>query len=72
MNIHTASLHELSLVDLSDPPLQFLWVLGEELELGAVTLRVFPRVIVSNFSCKMSKNANEMWASTFNDCFNSV
>lgn len=46
------TLHQLSLVDLSNPPLQLLWVLGEELELGAVALWVFPGVVVTNFSWK--------------------
>lgn len=44
------SLHQLSLVDVRDPPLQLLGVLWKELELGAVSLWVFPRVIVPNFS----------------------
>lgn len=43
------SLHQLSLVDVRDPPLQLLRVLGKELELGAVALRVFPRVVVPDF-----------------------
>lgn len=43
------TLHQLSLVDLSDPPLQLLRVLREELELGAVALRVLPWVVVPNF-----------------------
>lgn len=49
------TLHQLSLVDLSNPPLQLLWVLGKKLELGAVALWVFPGVIVTNFSWKMGK-----------------
>lgn len=53
------TLHELSLVDISNPPLQLLWVLGEELELGAVTLWVFPGVVVTNFSWKMGKKTQQ-------------
>lgn len=45
------SLHQLSLVDVRDPPLQLLRVLRKELELGAVSLWVFPRVVVPDFSC---------------------
>lgn len=45
-------------MNLSDPPLQLLWVFGEELELGAVALWVFPRVIVTDFSWKMRRKTN--------------
>lgn len=44
------TLHQLGLVDLSDPPLQLLRVLREELELGAVALRVLAWVVVPDFS----------------------
>lgn len=46
----SVSLHQLSLVDVCDAPLQLLRVLWKELELGAVSLWVFPRVVVPNFS----------------------
>lgn len=52
------TLHQLGLVDISNSPLQLLRVLREELELGAVALWVFPRVIVSDFSWKMLTNTD--------------
>lgn len=54
------TLHQLSLVDLSDSPLQLLRVLREELELGAIALRVLPWVVVPNFG----------WEDTEQDIFN--
>lgn len=41
---------QLRLVDLRDFPLQLFRVLGEELELGAVALRVLPRIVVPDLS----------------------
>jgi len=51
----SVTLHQLSLVDVGNPPLQLLRVFGEELELGAVALRVFPGVVVANFSCEETR-----------------
>lgn len=53
------SLHQLSLVDVRDAPLQLLRVLWKELELGAVSLWVFPRVVVPNFSWAMGDTTQE-------------
>lgn len=46
-------------MDIGDPPLQLLWVLGEELELGAVALGVFPGVVVADFSWKTGEKEEE-------------
>lgn len=46
-------LHQLGLVDVSDPSLKLLRVFGEELKLGAVALWVFPGVVVTNLSWKI-------------------
>lgn len=54
------TLHQLSLVDLSDPPLQLLRMLREELEFGAVALWVLPWVVVPNFG----------WENAEQDIFN--
>lgn len=56
-------------MNLSNPPLQLLRVFGEELELGAVALWVFPRVIVTNFSWKNERKnePKEMLTSILND-----
>lgn len=42
-------------MDLSNFPLQFLRVFGEKLELGTVSLWVFSRIIVTDFSCKQEQ-----------------
>lgn len=46
----TEPLPQLRFVDLRNLPLQLLRVLGKELELGAVALRVLPGVVVTNLS----------------------
>lgn len=43
-------LHQLRLVYVCDPALQFLRVFGEELELGAVTFGVLPGIVVADLS----------------------
>lgn len=55
----SVTLHQLSLVDVSNPPLQLLRVLREELELGAVALWVFAGVVVANFSWRKVKKTQK-------------
>lgn len=43
-------LHQLCLVNVSDPSLQLLWMFREKLELGAVTFRMLPWVVITNLS----------------------
>lgn len=43
-------LHQLRLVQVRDPALQLLRVFGEKLEFGAVTFRMFARVVVPDLS----------------------
>lgn len=43
-------LHQLRLVYVCDPALQLLRMLREELEFGAVTFRMLPRVVIADLS----------------------
>lgn len=49
------TIHQLSLVDVCNPPFQLLWMLWEELELGTVALWVFAGVVVTNFRWNMGE-----------------
>lgn len=48
--LHVRLLHQLCLVYVCNPALQLLRMLREELEFGAVTLRMLPRVVIADLS----------------------
>lgn len=48
-------LHQLRLVYVGNPALQLLWLFREELEFGAVSFRVLPRVIITDLSWRRNQ-----------------
>lgn len=56
-------LHQLCLVYVCNPALQLLWMFREELEFGAVTFRMLPGVVITNFSWR--KDQKKVKCSTY-------
>lgn len=52
---------EFCLMNLSNFPFQLLWMFREKLELGAVTFRVFPGVIISNLRLQKESRGKQLW-----------
>lgn len=52
-------LHQLRLVYIRDPALQFLRMFGEELELRAVTFRMLPGVVITDLGWRTDERGGE-------------